>query len=401
MATTPTSPGRTTATATTQATAAQTAETVTTAPDPGALAPPGQMSAPMLAALLQALQGPGNEALLAALVATNVAPPGSPPQQGTAAPRGVLRNASAVTPTTPSTGRAVAFMDADAANALHATGTMPRVLDSALAAAATTTAAAPAPTENSADEDDYTTLVDALRTTAADGSEDEDVEADLAFQGGDKPAVAATYRDALASIAEASPVMAMTEGVFAVTLIHSLFQHHAPARNRDEYAGAYIAFIGDRDGESDPSAVKIKPGLMTWKETAMIADYGDNSAIDKHYNTPGNRNTFFDAGTEQKAIQKVWIPKMPTPPAELALTIAETETTPWELHGLIELWEEDRSDAVKALMVPLKNWCIYATTKGTTTDTSAVAVNPPLLHRPSQELRNAMLTRLDGTLGEQ
>ena len=194
--------------------------------------------------------------------------------------------------------------------------------------------------------------------------------------------------------------MAMTEGVFAITLIHSLFQHHAPAQNHDDYNDAYIGFSGDRDGESDPPAVKIKPGLMTWKETALVADYGDNSALDTHYSTPGNKNTFFDAGAEPKAIQKVWIPKMPTPPAELAYKIAMTETTPWEMHGMIEVWEEDRSAAVKALMVPLKNWCIYATTKGGTSDTSAVAANLPLLHRPSQELRNAMLARLDGTLDE-
>ena len=155
------------------------------------------MSPGMLTVLLQA----EIEALLAALVAGIVPPPGSPPPQGTAAPQGVLWNASAVTPTTPAMERAVAFKDADAASALHANGMMPRVLGSTLAAAATVTTGAPAPAEESDEEGNDATLVEALRSTAAEGSEDEDVKADLAFQGGNKLANAAAYRDAMTSIA--------------------------------------------------------------------------------------------------------------------------------------------------------------------------------------------------------
>ena len=153
------------------------------------------------------------------------------------------------------------FLEAIAANALYATGAMPRVLDSALAAAANGTPATPTPAEDSDEESVELTLVEALNWTAGVGDEDEDIAADLAFQGGDKPANATTYRDAMTSLAEASPAMTITEGVSSVTLMHSLFQHHAPARNRDEYAKAVIGFVGDRKGDTDPTAVKIKPGL--------------------------------------------------------------------------------------------------------------------------------------------
>ena len=116
--------------------------------------------------------------------------------------------------------------------------------------------------EDSEEEGFEPTLVEALKWTAGVGGKDEDIAADLAFQGGDKRANATTYRDAMTSLAEASPAMTITEGVSSVTLMHSLFQHHAPARNRDEYAKAVIGFVGDRKGDTDPTAVKVKSGLI-------------------------------------------------------------------------------------------------------------------------------------------
>ena len=110
-----------------------------------------------------------------------------------------------------------------------------------------------------------------------------------------------------------------------------LFQHHAPAQNCDEYNEAYIGLVGDQDEKTNPTAVKIKPGPMTWREVALVADYGDNSAMDAHYNDQVNKYTFFDATGKPKAAQKVNIPKLPTPPAKLVLKIAMMETTPWEL----------------------------------------------------------------------
>ena len=122
--------------------------------------------------------------------------------------------------------------------------------------------------------------------------------------------------------------------------------------------------------------------------------------MDAHYNNPANKYSFFDVSNEKKSTQKVNIPKLPTPPAKIALKIAQTPTTPWELHGLIEAREADKGDDVKALMVPIKNYCIHATTKGVTSDRSAGAYNLPLLHMPSWDLRTAMAARLNATLGE-
>ena len=67
---------------------------------------------------------------------------------------------------------------------------------------------------------------------------------------------------------------------------------------------------------------------------------------------------------------------------------------------MIGVWEADKGNDVKALMVPVKNYCIYATTRGATSDTSAAAYNLPLLHRPSWDLRTAMTARLNATLGQ-
>ena len=121
--------------------------------------------------------------------------------------------------------------------------------------------------------------------------------------------------------------------------------------------------------------------------------------MDTHYNNPANKYSFFDASNETKSTTKVNIPKLPTPPAEIALKISQTPTTPWELHGLIEAWEADKGDDVNTLMVPIKNHCIHTTTKGVTLDSSAAAYNLPLLHRSSWGLRTAMAARLNATLG--
>ena len=306
----------------------------------------------MVAALLQVLQAPGNASLVAALVSGLAPPAGAPPTMATQAtptlttrPPGVLRNTTprpVAASAPPAAGQGVSFLNTAAAATLFATGAVPRVLDPALAAAAgglpTGTPATATTTMTSDEETVETTLVEALKWTVTVGGENDDIAADLAFQGNDKPVITTAYRDAMTSLAEASPAMTMTEGVASVTLVHSLFQHHAPARNRDEYADAVIGFVGDREGDVDPTAVKIKPGLITWREVTLVADYGDNSAMDIHYSDAANKYTFFDATNEPKSVAKVNIPKLPTPPAEIALKILQTPTTPWELLGLIEAW---------------------------------------------------------------
>ena len=145
----------------------------------------------MMAALLQALQVPGNEAILAEVVEGLAPPAGTLPAMTpqalpapTARPPSVLRNARTGTVATlapPAAGRAVGFLDATAANALYATGAMPRVLDSALAAAANGTAGTPKPAEDPEEEGFEPTLVEALKWTAGVGGEDDDIAADLAF----------------------------------------------------------------------------------------------------------------------------------------------------------------------------------------------------------------------------
>ena len=138
-----------------------------------ALTPVTAPAPSIVAALLQELQFLGNEALVATVVARLAPPAGIPPTMApqatpepTARPPGVLRNASTgnlATPAPPAAGRAVGFLEANAANALYATGAMPRVLDSALTAAANGTPATLTPAEDSDEESVELTLVEALK----------------------------------------------------------------------------------------------------------------------------------------------------------------------------------------------------------------------------------------------
>ena len=67
---------------------------------------------------------------------------------------------------------------------------------------------------------------------------------------------------------------------------------------------------------------------------------------------------------------------------------------------MILLWEADKSGEVKQLMVPIKNWCIFAATIGTMKDTSAMAYNLLLLNRPLAGLKEAQAHRMNRTLGK-
>jgi hypothetical protein len=90
---------------------------------------------------------------------------------------------------------------------------------------------------------------------------------------------------------------------------------------------------------------------------------------------------------------------MPMVPYKIALKIASTATTPWELYRMLGEYEADRAQEVKDLILPAKTWAVVAATRGSTADTSKLAYNFPVLHLPSKKLREDLKSRLDRTLG--
>ena len=85
----------------------------------------------------------------------------------------------------------------------------------------------------------------------------------------------------------------------------------------------------------------------------------------------------------------MYIPKLPNLLAKIALEVSTKPTHPWDLYQLILVWEADKSAEVKQLMVPIKNWCIFAATTGTAKDTSTMSYILPLLNRPLAGLKEA------------
>ena len=65
-----------------------------------------------------------------------------------------------------------------------------------------------------------------------------------------------------------------------------------------------------------------------------MKDVDDESKITNFYNTGANRMKFFGP-TAENADQEAtgtWVPKMRIIPAKVALKVATSPTTPWELH---------------------------------------------------------------------
>ena len=75
---------------------------------------------------------------------------------------------------------------------------------------------------------------------------------------------------------------------------------------------------------------------------------------------------FFDPATATTEVEATgtWVPKMPMIPADVALTVSKSPTTPWELHQPLCNYEEDKDPSVKTMLKKAKIWAIKASCKG-------------------------------------
>ena len=107
---------------------------------------------------------------------------------------------------------------------------------------------------------------------------------------------------------------------------------------------------------------------LDWKEAKPVERLDDTSEITSFYDDGYNRMKFFDPAGPGAEVKEtgVWVPKMPSIPAEVAFVIATTPTTPWELHQHLCNYKENRGPAVKTMLKKAKIWAIVASCKGGT-----------------------------------
>ena len=117
-----------------------------------------------------------------------------------------------------------------------------------------------------------------------------------------------------------------------------------------------MAATGNCVGQADPPYVKVKKSYFEWREAKPVENTDDTSEIASFYNDGYNRMIFFDPAGPDAEVEEtgVYVPKMPLIPAEVALKIATTPTTPWELHQHTCDYKEGRDAAVKSMLTPVK-----------------------------------------------
>ena len=110
------------------------------------------------------------------------------------------------------------------------------------------------------------------------------------------------------------------------------------------------------------------------------------------YNDVHNRMKFFDPAGTIGALEEaeVWIPKMPMIPAEVAVIMASTPTTPWELHQHLCDYETGRDPAVATMLAPVKAWTLVSSCKAASKEGSVVAYSFPSATMASTALRRRL-----------
>ena len=154
-------------------------------------------------------------------------------------------------------------------------------------------------------------------------------------------------------------------------------------------------------GQADPPYVKVKKSYFDWKEAKPVKSLDDTGEIASFYDDGYNRMIFFDPAGPDAEVEEtgVWVPKIPLIPAEVALIIATTHITPWELHQHICDNEGGRDPAVKSMLTPVKVWALLASRKTTNKEGSIMSYTFPHVTMVSSALQKQLKKRLNVTLG--
>ena len=175
-----------------------------------------------------------------------------------------------------------------------------------------------------------------------------------------------------------------------ITLFHSIGFFAVSPRSRDIHSVSYVAAVGDRAGDVDPSFVTITEYDLNWKSNHLPVSCAEDSPIGEFFADESNQWIFCPRDIIEWSEDKHSFPLLPMVPAEVGYKIAKRQArgeavTVWDLLLMLVEYIQGRSDEVKALVQPAINFASHATLDGTR-DNSLGAITLPAVLNPSPAL---------------
>ena len=251
----------------------------------------------------------------------------------------------------------------------------------------------------------HPTLEAGLKKIALAQSEDADIALDLDIQGKEHPTDYTRWREYLTTLQEPMVLVGLIKNNSPVIqLFHSIGFFAAPPRNRDIHSGKYIAAVGDRSGDAEPSFVTMTEDDLKWKSNYLPASCAEDSPIGEFFANAENQWDFCPKeNITELSEDKHGFPLLPMVPGEVGYKIARRQArgeavTVWDLLFMLVEYVQGRSDDVKAVVQPAINFASFATVEGTRGNSQGALTLPAVLN-PSPALRKFMSQRLETTLG--
>mmetsp|Transcript_33000 Transcript_33000/g.69246 ORF Transcript_33000/g.69246 Transcript_33000/m.69246 type:complete len:155 (+) Transcript_33000:365-829(+) len=118
---------------------------------------------------------------------------------------------------------------------------------------------------------------------AADQSEDINIVEDMAVQGREKPQTYAPFQDFLTGQQTVVICAFMEEGQMTITPLHLVTHFATAAHHHDCYNGSILGAVGERQGEEDPTWVKLKRIALQWEN--IPRSWGGGKTMSWHHGT--------------------------------------------------------------------------------------------------------------------
>jgi hypothetical protein len=221
----------------------------------------------------------------------------------------------------------------------------------------------------------------------------------LTKQGKEKPQNTKAFGEWMSRVGEAVPVMAMTHDDPCVQVITNVVHYAAASRDDRKWDGKWMGALGDRTQEGDnPPVVRLKPSYFEWRQVNLPTDKEDSGPVATHYDT--TEGELFQLEDNQAEADSTWVPKLALMPAKIALDAMELEWQPWDVYEALVEFENEKTDQVKQLLGPCKNWALASSIRGASAETSKMAYAMTAIAGAPAQVAKEMSVRMNNTLGE-
>ena len=244
------------------------------------------------------------------------------------------------------------------------------------------------------------TLEAKLRTMEGEQREEGALKLILKRQGEKKPADPLAFGNWLARVGEPVAMVGMAHDEPFVTILTSVVHYAALGDVDDLWDGKWMAAADDRgeDG-TDPPFVRMKPSYWDWREVNLPKDLSDSGPVATYYDTNGTRGEFYTPSPGELEGATTWVPKFPLVPAAIARKARAHKWAPWTMYEAMCAFEADKSEELRRLLTPGKNWAAAASIRGNAADCSKMAyVLTPLKGLPTV-VKEELAKRIEGTFG--